>query len=371
MRTQMKGLTILISFFVLASTSEAVNPVQIVWQRSAHDGGTASVEFSPDGTRLASGGSYIVQSGAQSFYGENKLWASRDGTLLAQTPQDYSIGGTNEITFAPNGQTVATANGSIYCYPNGGCGSLLPGAAIYAVPNLSLVTLIHTPPINSTIDYSPNGQLLATGEYAGDFRVRIRNAVTLSVIRTFAGHSAGPERSGTFSVRFSPDNSLLASGGADGNVKIWRVSDGALLRTLLIGTELSPNVFTVAFSPDGRLIAAGTDGLRDIKVWRVADGNLVRAFSFGEEVFGYGQSNLAWTANSVYLAAGRTVYPTPLTIRFWNVVTGELAQEVTDHTNRAIYSLAFAPAGQTFATAGQRFAYGASRDVVVARTPLP
>ena len=362
MRTQIKVVTILISFLVLASPSKAANPVQIIWQRSAHDGGTASVEFSPDGQRLASGGSYIVQSGAQLFYAENKLWASPDGTLLARTPQDYSIGGTNEITFAPNGRTLATANGSIYCYPNGGCGSLLPGVATYTIPNLSLVTLIHTLPINSTIDYSPDGQLLATGEYAGNFRIRIRNAATLSVIRTLAGHSAGVDKSGTFSVRFSPDHTRLASGGADGKVKIWRVSDGALLRTFLIGTEWSPNVFTVAFSPDGTLIAAGTDGFRDIKVWRVADGGLVRAFSFGEEVFGYGQSNLAWTPDGVYLAAGRTVYPTPLTIRFWNVVTGELAQELTDHTNRAIYSLAFGPAGK-------RFAYGASRDVVVARTP--
>jgi WD40 repeat protein len=348
---------------VLASSSEALNPLQIIWQRSAHDGGTASVEFSPDGLRLASGGSYIVQSGAQLFYGENKLWSSGDGTLLAQTSQDYSIGGTNEITFAPDGGTLATANGSIYCYPNGGCGSLLPAVATYAIPNLSRITRIDTVPVNSTIDYSRDGQLLATGEYAGDFRIRIRNAATLSVIRTLEGHSAGQNQSGTFSVRFSPDGSLLASGGADGKVKIWRVSDGALLRTLQIGTEWSPNVFTVALSPDGNLIAAGTDALRDVKVWRVADGTLVRAFSFGDEIFGYGQSNLAWTPDGVYLAAGRTVYPTPLTIRFWNVVTGVLAQEVTDHTNRAIYSLAFGPAGQSFA-------YGASRDVVVARTPM-
>ena len=362
MRIQIKCFTTLVSLLILTSPSQGANPVQIIWQRSAHDGGTASVEFSPDGQRLASGGSYVVQGGAQAFYGENKLWTSPDGTLLARTPQNQLIGGTNEITFAPGGQSVATANGSIYCYPNGGCGSLLPGVARYAVPNLALLALMYTVPINRTIDYSPNGQLLATGEYAGNFRIRIRNAGNLSVIRTLSGHSAGLEQSGTFSVRFSPNGSLLASGGADRRVKIWRVSDGALLRTLQIGTDWSPNVFSVAFSPDGQLIAAGTDGLRDVKVWRVADGTLVRAFSFGDEVFGYGQSNLAWTPDSVYLAAGRTVYPTPLTIRFWNIATGELAQELTDHTNRAIYSLAFDPAGK-------RFAYGASRDVVVARTP--
>lgn len=40
---------------------------------------------------------------------------------------------------------------------------------------------------------------------------------------------------------------MLASGGVDGDVKIWHVSDGALVKTLSIGTELSPNVFTVFF----------------------------------------------------------------------------------------------------------------------------
>jgi WD40 repeat protein len=34
------------------------------------------------------------------------------------------------------------------------------------------------------------------------------------------------------SVAFSPDGSMIASGGWDNTIKLWRVSDGALLRTL-------------------------------------------------------------------------------------------------------------------------------------------
>ena len=176
------------------------------------------------------------------------------------------------------------------------------------------------------------------------------------------GHIAAPNDFGIFTVRFSPDGTLLASGGVDSTVKIWRVFDGALIQTLSIGDEFSPNVFTVSFSPDGQFVAAGTDALCRIKVWRVSDWTLFRSFSFGSEVFGYGQSNLAWTPDSVYLMGGRTVYPTPLAVRFWNVTTGELAGEFTDHTGRAIYSIALAPDGR-------RFAYAASDDVVVARTP--
>jgi len=340
----------------------ASRPLQIIWDNSAHEGGTFSVDFSPDGTRLASGGAYIVQSGAQLLYAENKLWATHTGALLAQTPRNQSLGATNEITFSPDGQMVATANGAVYCYPKGGCGSVAPGLADYSVSQLSLLDITLTAPINATIDYSPDGTLLATGEYYTDHHIQIRNAADLSVIRTLPGHIKAANNFGTYTVRFSPDGTLLASGGVDGNVKIWRVSDGALLQTLSIGTDLTPNVFTVAFSPDAQFLAAGTDALHTIKVWRVSDWSLYRSFSFGNEIFGYGQSNLTWTPDSIYVVGGRTVYPTPLAIRFWNVTTGALAGEFTDHTDRAIYYIAFAPNGRAFA-------YAASENVVVAKTP--
>jgi WD40 repeat protein len=340
----------------------AARPLRVLWDNTAHEGGAFSVDFSPDGRKLVSGGAYIVQSGAQLFYAENKLWDARSGILLAQTPRDQSLGATNEITFSQDGQTIATANGAVYCYPKGGCGSVAPGLADYSVSQLTQLDITHTTPINATIDYSPDATLLATGEFYTDYRIQIRNASDLSIVRTLPGHIVAPNDFGTFSVRFSPDGTLLASGGVDGNVKIWRVSDGALLQTLSIGTELSPNVFTVSFSPDGQLLAAGTDALHTIKVWHVSDWSLFRTFSFGNEIFGYGQSNLAWTPDSTFVAGGRTVYPTPLAIRFWNVNTGALSGEFTDTTDRAIYYIAFTPDGRAFA-------YTASTNVVVARTP--
>src|ERR1043166_3874601 len=215
----------------------AALPLRIIWDNTAHEGGAFSVDFSPDGQQLASGGAYIVQSGAQLLYAENKLWTARTGALLAQTPRDQSLGATDEITFSPDGQTIATANGAVYCYPKGGCGSVAPGLAAYSASQFSLLDVTHTEPINATIDYSPDGTLLATGEVYADYHIQIRNAADLSIVRTLPGHIEAPNDFGTFSVRFSPDGTLLASGGVDGNVKVWRVSDGALLQTLSIGTE--------------------------------------------------------------------------------------------------------------------------------------
>jgi WD40 repeat protein len=48
-------------------------------------------------------------------------------------------------------------------------------------------------------------------------------------------------------------------------VRLWRVSDGALLRTLTGGSE---HVYAVAFSPDGTLLAtSGESNL--VTLWRV------------------------------------------------------------------------------------------------------
>src|SRR4051812_13493861 len=57
-----------------------------------------------------------------------------------------------------------------------------------------------------------------------------------------------------WTVSFSPDGKLLATASVDNSVRIWRVADGALVRTLA-----HPEGVTFAgFSPDGQWIASGS-----------------------------------------------------------------------------------------------------------------
>ncbi len=76
---------------------------------------------------------------------------------------------------------------------------------------------------------------------------------------TLRGHSDG-----VISVAFSPDGKRIVLGSNDGTIKVWDVSTGTELMTLVVGN--GDDVFSVAFSPDGKTIAAGCFG-SSIKLW--------------------------------------------------------------------------------------------------------
>ncbi|UCD51701.1 MAG: hypothetical protein JSW27_03540, partial [Phycisphaerales bacterium] len=100
-------------------------------------------------------------------------------------------------------------------------------------------------------------------------------------------------------VEFSADGKLIAAGNGQGQVKIYDTSDGSLVRTLVYTTDPHRDFSTsfkgmevecVAFSADGRLLAAGGNE-QGIKVFRLADGKVVQTFDAdGAEVDGMAMS---------------------------------------------------------------------------------
>ncbi|KAJ5489431.1 WD repeat-containing protein 5 [Penicillium diatomitis] len=86
---------------------------------------------------------------------------------------------------------------------------------------------------------------------------------------------------GVSAVQFSPDCSMIASGGADAAVKVWDTSSGRLIYTFeghLAG------ISTIAWSPDGQWIASGSDD-KTIRFWNVNTGNILVSGSYDEAVF--------------------------------------------------------------------------------------
>lgn len=87
------------------------------------------------------------------------------------------------------------------------------------------------------------------------------------------------------SVAYSPDGTILGSAGhfSDSTIKLWRVSDGSMIRTLN-GSAVNPIIFgplePVTFFPDGKTVIAIGEGSA-VGYWNVADGRLIKTVAVG------------------------------------------------------------------------------------------
>ncbi|MFQ5967094.1 MAG: WD40 repeat domain-containing protein, partial [Acidimicrobiia bacterium] len=197
-------------------------------------GFSGSVDFSPDGTRLATGGETHV-----------RIFDANTGQELlaveAYERQEFFEGpGLADVEFSPDGKWFATSgfNGWIKLW------DAEDGTLVWEREG-------HTGfnPVSLQIDFSSDGSMLASVSWDGT--AQIWDPETGDVIRTL-GTGAGGE---LWAVDFSPDGRLLATGGGDGDVTLWDVEEG--VKRLTLGSH-PITVFGVDFSPDGRRLATGS-----------------------------------------------------------------------------------------------------------------
>ena len=212
--------------------------------------------------------------------------------------------------------------------------TLATGTGGYGIALWDLATGTHRATLEgptspgSSVSFSPDGTVLASGEEDGSVRLWDLAAGTNTTTLKHGG--------GVWSVSFSPDGMTLAS-ASEGTVKLWDVATGENT-AILEGDEYQ--IYSVSYSPDAGILASGAT-YGTVKVW-----NLKRSRVDTYTGQGGGVTAVAFSPDGEILASA-----TEGSVFLWDVSTGE-ATHISGYMDfpSLLSGLAFSPDGATLAS---------------------
>jgi WD40 repeat protein/DNA-binding SARP family transcriptional activator len=339
--------------------------------RGRHDAPVNVVRFAPDGRTVVSSGAdgnviaWDVERGELretfSGHGEGDIWGlalSSDGRTVYSAGSDgraivWDLAGDRRIVRPfEAGRPFATDDGNQYPVEL----ALSPdGLTLARTHDDGTVELIDTRTLRrrgqvralrgfaAAVDFSPDGRLLAVSGEGGQ--------VTLWDARTL--RSAGPEprglRTTSQALAFSPDGELLAvaelgtpnrefSRNRGGDVRVWDVR-----RRALTGVRFKIGSTSVAFSPDGTLVAAA-GRMRGTEIRDARSGELVARLRTAD----WGRS-VAFSPDGTLIATGDWGGGAQL----WSTETWKPIRRPLEGHKGRILTLDFSHDGRTLASAGE------------------
>jgi len=195
----------------------------------------------------------------------------------------------------------------------------------------------------SSIAYSPDGRLLASGSH--DHTVRIWD--TRSGDETMSPFQHDEDQ--VLCVAFDPTGLRIASGVIKGSVHVWDVSTGQKALDALRGH--SGEVRSVAFSPDDMLIASASSD-KFVFLWSTKTGSKISMLTgHTAEV-----NKVVFSSDGRFLASASD----DMTVRLWSWQTGEALGELRISLSEEVPCITFSPDGKYLAVgSGKSFTFEA------------
>jgi WD40 repeat protein/energy-coupling factor transporter ATP-binding protein EcfA2 len=285
------------------------------------DGASGSLAFSSRGT-LAS----ALDSGVL-------LWDIADPAHPQRVGEAHS-GSDSSIVFSPDGRTLAvTVNDTVGLW----------NVADPAHPVAIGLPLHATAPTNSAA-FSPDGSVLAVGTSDNTIQLwNVRNLISpIPIAKPLVGYEGNASTGSSQqinSVAFSPDGKILAGGSSNGLIRLWNLSRPD--QPIPIGSVLNSHdggVQSIAFSPDGDTLASGNED-DNIELWDVA--YPASPFVIGKPLSGHAAEvdSVAFSPNGHILASASW----DSTTRLWSIPPTVL------NSPSSIDSVAFSQNGRVLA----------------------
>jgi len=307
---------------------ETYNPIRTL---TVPDERINTIALSPDGQTLAG-------TTAKRIY----LWNTNTGTIkhTMETPLEYS-----QITFSPNGQfLLQISQGSplhIWDVKTGTYVTPISAGLGGRVLGVKALTLkLHG---STAWAFTPDGQTLALVNGGGG-NIELWDVNTFSLLKPqyIYGHTGI-----VHSVAFSPDGKIIASGHADSYIRFWDAATGKF-ESILTGHKRNVRSVTFINLTEPILVSAGIDG--EVVFWDYnallgSSGTSVLRIIETGDMHTQLISRIAVSQDGKRLASASH----DKTVSLWNAETGEHLHTLAEG-NRLVKSVVFSPVGQTLAS---------------------
>ncbi|MGH3870404.1 MAG: TIR domain-containing protein [Pseudonocardiaceae bacterium] len=319
---------------ILWDLTDPAQPRPLGQLRTGHSGPVNSVMFFPDRN--------VVGTGSDD--GTVLLWDFTEPTRPSRIgpPLAGRTSSVRSMALTPNGHTLATGDGD---------GIVL----LWDVTNPAHPSRIGSPfDGGDKVSLTPDGHILATGSQDG--KTILWDLADLARPRQLGAPLTAPSNLpdhhyGVISVAFGPDGRMLATGGSDHSVILWDLTDPSRSRRIgPLPTGHGEEVNSVAFSPDGRTLATGSLD-RTVILWDLTDPSRPRRI--GLPLLGHtkGVRSVAFAPDGNTLATAST----DNTVILWDLTDltrpHRLGQPLIGHDS-GVFSVDFSPEGRSLATAG-------------------